>query len=105
MKTEIWNGYFIRFIEKGGEWWAVAKDVCDALGLVQVTRAISSLPGVTKSKVSSGGELREVNKADMTPQMLVEREPILDDTVELMSINEKFKLGLSVSNQIYQRCL
>lgn len=199
MKTEVWNGYFIRFIEKGGEWWAVAKDVCDALGLVQVTRAISSLPGVTKSKVSSGGELREVNiipekdiyrlvfksrkpeaeafqdwvfemlkklreatglegfqvfrmldkehqkeamhklqqslhnpvrvdfikantiankaisnrygypkmvnKADMTPQMLVEREPILDDTVELMSINEKFKLGLSVSNQIYQRCL
>lgn len=30
MKTEIWNGYPIRFVEKNGEWWAVLKDVCDA---------------------------------------------------------------------------
>ncbi len=32
MKTEIWNGHQIRFVEKGGEWWAVAKDVAEALG-------------------------------------------------------------------------
>ncbi|WP_321024975.1 BRO-N domain-containing protein [Eisenbergiella porci] len=32
MKTEYWNGYSIRFIEKDGEWWAVAKDVAEALG-------------------------------------------------------------------------
>ena len=31
MKTELWNGYSIRFIEKDGEWWAVLKDVCSAL--------------------------------------------------------------------------
>ena len=31
MKTEIWNNHEIRFVEKDGEWWAVLKDVCDAL--------------------------------------------------------------------------
>lgn len=33
VKTENWGGHSIRFIEKNGEWWAVLKDVCDALGL------------------------------------------------------------------------
>ena len=25
MKTETWNGYTIRFVERQGEWWAVAR--------------------------------------------------------------------------------
>lgn len=33
MRIENWNGYDIRFIEHKGEWWAVLKDICDALGL------------------------------------------------------------------------
>ena len=33
MRIEEWNGYKIRFVEKDGEWWAVLKDVCDALEL------------------------------------------------------------------------
>lgn len=33
MKTEIWNGHLIRFVEKDGEWWAVLNDVCNALNL------------------------------------------------------------------------
>ena len=33
MRTENWCGYEIRFIEINGEWWAILKDVCDALGL------------------------------------------------------------------------
>lgn len=33
MKTENWCGYNIRFIEKDGEWWAILKDICDALNL------------------------------------------------------------------------
>jgi len=32
IKTENWNGNIIRFVEKGGEWWAVAKDIAVALG-------------------------------------------------------------------------
>lgn len=30
MKTELWNGYEIRFVEKDEEWWAVAADVTKA---------------------------------------------------------------------------
>ena len=63
MKRESWAGHSIRFVERSGEWWAVAQDVCEALGLKQVTRAIRSLKNVqqynvgdlTNSKVSSNG--------------------------------------------------
>lgn len=200
MKTEIWNGHIIRFVEIDNEWWAVAKDVAEALGLKQVTRAIHSLPkdGVTTSKVidslgrtqdvniinekniyrmafksrkkeaeafqdwifdiikelrqSTGledfqvfrmldkehqkeamtklshaitepkpvdyikanviankavstiyGHSKMVKKKDMTPEMLVDREPILDETVELMAVKEKYGLQFSVSEKIYNR--
>ena len=32
-RVENWCGYDIRFIEIDGEWWAILKDVCDALKL------------------------------------------------------------------------
>lgn len=33
MRTENWCGYDIRFVEIDGEWWAILKDICDALKL------------------------------------------------------------------------
>lgn len=33
IKIENWMGYEIRFIEQNGEWWAILKDICDALHL------------------------------------------------------------------------
>ena len=33
MKVENWCGYVIRFVEINGEWWAILKDICDALKL------------------------------------------------------------------------
>ena len=33
MRVEEWCGYKIRFVEHKGEWWAVLKDICDALQL------------------------------------------------------------------------
>ena len=33
MQIENWCGYDIRFVEKDGEWWAILKDICDALDL------------------------------------------------------------------------
>ena len=33
IRTENWQGYRIRFVEEQGEWWAILKDICDALGL------------------------------------------------------------------------
>ena len=33
MRTENWCGHDIRFVEINGEWYAILKDICDALGL------------------------------------------------------------------------
>ena len=33
MRTESWCGHDIRFIEVNGEWYAILKDICDALRL------------------------------------------------------------------------
>ena len=49
------------------------------------------------------GFLKIVKKADMSAKMLVDREPILEDTVELMGIKDKYNLPISVSEQIYKK--
>jgi len=62
IKQENWNGHSIRFVEKEpGDWWAVAIDVCAALGLKQVSRALKGLSkdGVTVSKGIVDGLGRE----------------------------------------------
>src|SRR5690625_382927 len=203
IRTENWNGHEIRFVEKEpSEWWAVAKDIVEALGLKLVTRAISSLPkvGVTISKAIDNlvreqevnvineknvyrlviksrkkeeedfqdwvfemlrtlrkqselegfqifrmldkehqkemmsklnqslekpkrthfikantiankaistkyGYDKMIKKKDMTPDMLIERQPILDDTVSLISAAEKFDLDISVSQKVYEKYL
>lgn len=33
IKVENWCGHKIRFIKQDGEWWAILKDICDALEL------------------------------------------------------------------------
>lgn len=199
MKTEIWNGHEIRFVNLYEEWWAVAKDVAEALGysstfgLTKRLRdkhkgttkwrtlggvqelVILSEQGVYKAimnshkpeaeefedwifniikelRQSTGLEgfqvfrmldkehqksamqnlkksLREpvrvdfikanviankavsnlhgfpkmVKKAEMTPEMLIDRQEILDETTELMGLKDKFNLDFSVSEKIYNR--
>jgi len=44
-----------------------------------------------------------IKKKDMTPDMLIERQPILDDTVNLMSVVDRFDLDLSVSEKVYDK--
>lgn len=200
MKVENWNGHNIRFVWKGGDWWAVAKDVCDALGyensrkaladhveredkntvtirygiqgnpnmtvisefgiydlvfnshmpeaksfkrwvyaVIKSLRQASGLEGfevfrmldkehqkeamrrlqyglrqprkvdyikantiADKAVSSRYGHPKMVKKGDMSPEMLAEREAILDDTVQLMALNDKYGMGISVSQTIYQ---
>ena len=33
IRVEDWRGYTIRFVEVNGEWYAILKDICDALNL------------------------------------------------------------------------
>lgn len=56
-------------------------------------KAVSNKFGITPS----------IKKGEMNPEMLVARQPILNDTVELMVTNEKYGLGLSVSKAIYAK--
>lgn len=198
MKTENWNGHQIRFIEIKSEWWAVLKDVCDALGLdtrmtsrrleddvlkrhlisdsmgrnqemlivnefgiydtifrsnkpeakefkrwvyrlLKELREASGLAGfevfraldkehqkemmrqlqhglrnpvrvdfikantiANKAISNKHGLPKMIKKGEMTPQMLQEREPILEDTVDLMKAKERFSLNVSISDQIYK---
>lgn len=200
MKVENWNGHNIRFVWKDGDWWGVAKDVCDALGyensrkaladhvekedknIVTIRYGIQGNPNMTvisefgiydlvfnshmpeaksfkrwvyavikslrqasglegfeifrmldkehqkeamrrlqdglrqprkvdyikantiadKAVSNRYGHPKMVNKGDMSPEMLAEREAILDDTVQLMALNDKYGMGISVSQTIYQ---
>ena len=49
------------------------------------------------------GYSKMIKKADMTPEMLAQREPVLKETVELMAVNDKYDLDISVSENIYKR--
>ena len=200
MKVENWNGHNIRFVWKDGDWWGVAKDVCDALGyensrkalsdhvekedkntvtirygiqgnpnmtvisefgiydlvfnshmpeaksfkrwvyaVIKSLRQTSGLEGfeifrmldkehqkeamkrlqdglrkpqrvdyikantiADKAVSSRYGPPKMIKKGDMSPEMLAEREAILDDTVQLMALNDKYGMGISVSQTIYQ---
>lgn len=199
MKIENWNGHNIRFVWKDGDWWAVAKDVADALGyensrkaladhvekedkntvtirygiqgnpnmtvisefgiydlvfnshmpeaksfkrwvytVIKSLRQASGLEGfeifrmldkehqkeamrrlqdglrqpqrvdyikantiADKAVSNRYGHPKMVKKSDMSPEMLAEREAILDDTVQLMALNDKYGMGISVSQTIY----
>jgi len=51
------------------------------------------------------GHPKMLKKDQMTPDMIAAREPILDDTVNLMIANESFGLGLSVGKSVYKKYL
>lgn len=51
------------------------------------------------------GHPKMLKKEQMTPTMLKQREPILDDTVNLIAANDAFNLGLSVSDKVYKKYL
>ena len=47
------------------------------------------------------GHSKMVKKDFMSPEMLVSRQPILDDTVNIMSLVDKYGLDISVKQVIY----
>jgi len=49
------------------------------------------------------GHPKMLKKGQMTPQMLVDRQPILEDTVAIMSVVDRFGLDVSVSQAIYSK--
>lgn len=198
-KTENWNGHEIRFVSIDKEWWAVLKDVTDALGLktkyvkdrlddevvstdhvldslgrkqemivvsefgiyetifsskkkeakefkrwvfevIKTLREQTGLEGfqvfrlmdkehqkeamsylshalkhpvrvnfikantiANKAVSIAHGHSKMLKKADMTPQMLVDRQKILEEIVDLMSVQDKYNLDISISQTIYNK--
>lgn len=56
-----------------------------------------------KAVSTKHGHRKMVKKNQMSPEMLIDRQPILDETVELMGIVGKFDLPIKVSETIYDR--
>ena len=48
------------------------------------------------------GYPKMVKKGDMSPEMLADREPVLKEVVELMSVKDKYQLDVSVAESIYK---
>lgn len=51
------------------------------------------------------GYPKMVKKADMSEEMLEQREPVLKEVVELMAVKDKYDLDIPVSDSIYKRHL
>lgn len=72
-------------------------------GLKQPVRVnfIKANTVANKAVSTKYGYPKMVKKGEMTPAMLADREAVLDDTVKLMEVNDRYNLGLSVSKAIY----
>lgn len=65
MRTENWYGYEIRFIEINGEWYAILKDICDALKLRTDKIASRLYPEMLERvKVETSDDLSKVVRSE-----------------------------------------
>lgn len=77
MRTENWYGHEIRFVEINGEWYAILKDICDALKLktFDVSRRLSpDMMEKTRVNVCDMGLTGIRSKARKTQDMIVINE-------------------------------
>ncbi|WP_424555276.1 BRO-N domain-containing protein [Streptococcus agalactiae] len=91
-----------RMLDKEHQKEAMAR-LSNSLGRISKKDLIKANTITNKAVSNKFGYSKMVKKSDMSPDMLVARETILDDTVELMGIKEKFGLNISVSNSIYNK--
>lgn len=96
MRTEEWMGHKIRFVEVNGKWYAVLKDVCDALRLRSAAiaqRLDSSMLErvlVETSDVISN-DLRYERVKNISKDMIskdVDRRPGQNKTRWMLAVNE-----------------
>lgn len=73
MRTESWCGHSIRFVEHNGEWWAILKDICDALNL-QVGKVSQRLDPDMQMRVPVEVEVPSKNVDSQTYWMLAVNE-------------------------------
>lgn len=91
-----------RMLDKEHQKEAMAR-LSNSLGRISKKDLIKANTITNKAVSNKFGYSKMVKKSEMTPEMLVARETILDDTVELMGIKEKFGLNISVADSIYNQ--
>ncbi|HFI0738987.1 TPA: Bro-N domain-containing protein [Streptococcus suis] len=91
-----------RMLDKEHQKEAMAR-LSNSLGSISKKDLIKANTITNKAVSNKFGYSKMVKKSEMTPEMLVAREAILDDTVELMGIKEKFGLNISVADSIYNQ--
>ncbi|PCH13835.1 hypothetical protein A9Y57_00469 [Streptococcus parauberis] len=91
-----------RMLDKEHQKEAMAR-LINSLGRVSKKDLIKANTITNKAVSNMFGYSKMIKKSEMTPDMMVAREVILDDTIELMGIKEKFGLNISVSESIYNK--
>ena len=91
-----------RMLDKEHQKEAMAR-LSNSLGSISKKDLIKANTITNKAVSNKFGYSKMVKKSEMTAEMLVAREAVLDDTVELMGIKEKFGLNISVSDSIYNK--
>ena len=75
----------------------------DQLKAKDQTKFIKANQISNKSVSTKHGYPKLVKKADMTPEMLQDRQTILEDTANLMLLQDEFGLDISISEKIYAK--
>lgn len=65
IRHDSWRGNDIRFVEVNGEWYAVLKDVCDALGISNSRDVRYRIPIQYLEKVNIEDEIYNVDSTDV----------------------------------------
>lgn len=91
-----------RMLDKEHQREAMGK-LCESLKKPARVDFIKANTIADKAISTKYGYPKMLKKKDMTPDMLVQRQPILEDTVNLMATVDKFNLDISVSQTIYSK--
>lgn len=94
IRTENWCGYDIRFVEVNGEWYAILKDICDALNLrsKDVSQRIPAsmmervLVDTSKDGLSDHRSVKDVNLVTISKD--IGRRPGENKTRWMLAVNE-----------------
>lgn len=102
MRVENWCGHDIRFVEINGEWWAILKDICDALKLKtfkvsqrldpsMLERVLIEVSDIPSKDVRYSGDHRPVHMTSNWDGMIgkdIGRHPGENKTRWMLTVNE-----------------
>lgn len=101
MRTENWCGFDIRFVEEDGEWWAILKDVCDALDLTESWMTSCLEPNMLM-RIKLEGEYRYVVNEEGIYQMIFESRTVESRKFRRWSFGVMKRLRRNIGLQPYE---